>query len=436
DGAYTSWSFGYDPVTQALRGLGVRADRYRFLQGYDLASNIGGHELAGGRIGHLSNYFPNYTEYPIADSLASWYRIMIQSSHIRTFTVLDEQDAALVEQWWDRDTGSNQGDRCIFASGDNVFDMLFGPGSVTFQTSLAQNVFGVFAATSQWSGTTTTPYPTIDDRFAASSAGPALAAANTFTYPLDGGCGAYNGFDALTKVGTADAFSAVFYPNSQIAGIARMSENDGVADKDRSKAIGYAYSLQFIRDPAYAQTNANYTRSGVENRMRVLYKFLTSCRGPRTGAPADTGKCWPCPSPGTTLALMQADWAGQSSGFATGTWGSLYPIQAGALATAVEEPTPPPVYVNSLLQNRPNPFNPETAIPYSLATGGRVAIRVFDISGRRVRTLVDRVEPVGPHVVRWNGKSEEGLRVASGVYFYRITYPNGETSAKKLMIVR
>ena len=437
DGAYTSWSFGYDPVTQALRGLGVRVDRYRFLQGYDLGSNIGGHELPGGRIGHLSNFFPNYTEYPIADSLATWYRIMIQSSHVRTFTVLDEQDAALAEQWWNRDTGSNQGDRCIFAAGDNLFDMLFGPLVVTHQTSLAQNVFGVSASASQWSGTSTTPYPTIDDRFAAASAGPSLAAANTFTYPLDGGCAAYNGFDALTKVGSADAASAVFYPNSQIAGIARMSENDGVADKDRSKAIGYAYSIQFIRDPAYARTNANYVRSGVENRMRVLYKFLTSCRGPRTGAPADTGKCWPCPSPGTTLPLMQADWAGQSSGFATGTWGPLYPIQAGALATAIEEPTQaPPVFVNALLQNRPNPFNPETAIPYSLAMSGRVAIRVFDISGRCVRTLVDRVEPAGPHLIRWNGKNDAGLRAASGVYFYRITYPDGGVSAKKLMIVR
>ena len=90
----------------------------------------------------------------------------------------------------------------------------------------------------------------------------------------------------------------------------------------------------------------------------------------------------------------------------------------------------------ALEQNRPNPFNPETVIPYSIAIRGRVEIRVFDIMGRSVRTLVDRVETAGVHIVRWNGKTDGGVRSASGVYFYRITYPSGEASAKKLMIVR
>jgi len=201
--------------------------------------------------------------------------------------------------------------------------------------------------------------------------------------------------------------------------------------------LGYGYSIQFVRDAAYGPTNANYAHSGIENRMRVLYKFLTSCRGARTGAASDTGKCWPCPSPGTTLALMQADWASQSAGFQTSTWGPLYPIQAAALVTSIEEPAPEsPPHVNALFQNRPNPFNPETVIPYSIAVRGHVAIRVFDIMGRSVRTLVDRVEIAGDHLVRWNGKTDGGARAASGVYFYRITYPSGEISAKKLMIVR
>jgi hypothetical protein len=203
--------------------------------------------------------------------------------------------------------------------------------------------------------------------------------------------------------------------------------------------LGYGFSFQFIRDPAVTPTTQNYARSGVENRMRVLYKFLTSCRGARTLAASDTGRCWPCPSPATApgFTSMQADWGGQNAGFQTSTYGPLYPIQAGALATAVEEPAPEtPPHVNALLQNRPNPFNPETVIPYSIAIRGRVEIRVFDIMGRNVRTLVDRVETAGLHVVRWNGKTDGGVRAGSGVYFYRITYPSGESSAKKLMILR
>jgi len=322
DGPYSTWSFGYDPVTQALRGLGVRADRYRFLAAGTFANHFGGHELPGRRQDRLSNFIPNYTEYPIADSLAKWYKIMIESSHTRTVTVFNEQDAGLAEQWWRRDTGSNQGDRCIFVNGDDMANVLLNATGVdvSLEISLAQNVFGISSVTNAWSGTNTNQFPTIDDRFAAASAGPGLAAPNTYTYPVDGGCPGPNKFDAMVKVGDTDASASAFYPNAQIAGIARSRELDTIGDKDRNKALAYGFSIQFIRDPAYSINNANYTKSGVENRMRVLYKFLTSCRGPRTSAPADTGKCWPCPSPGTTLTLMQADWAGQSAGFGTGMW--------------------------------------------------------------------------------------------------------------------
>jgi len=435
DGAYTSWSFTQDPVTQALRGMGVRADRYRFQQGYESGSNVGGHELSGYRIGNLSNYFPNLNDYAIQDSLAAWYRIVIQSSHLRTFPVVEEQDAKLVNQWWNASTGPDGGDRCIFGSGDDFFNLLLTIASppATEQISLAGDVFGVSSLIDAWSGTSTTPYPTIDDRFAAQSAGPGLAPPNTFAYPLDGGCAGRNRFDGLTLVASSDVAGSAFYPSgTELAGVARMSEKDGVADKDRNKALGYGYSIQFIRQTGIPTTASNYVHTGVENRMRVLYKFLASCRGARTGAAADTGKCWPCP----TDLDMTGEWAALS-GFVTGTWGPLYPIQAKGIAAGIEEPAPGTVpFVNALSQNRPNPFNPETTIPYSTAVKGRVVIRIFDISGRVVRTLVNRVETEGIHTVRWDGKGDRGTRVASGVYFYKIEYPDGTASARKLTILR
>jgi hypothetical protein len=440
DGTYSAWSFGLDPMTQALRALGVRADRYRLLQGYESGANYGGHELPGDRIARLSNYVPNLFEYGITDSLASWYRILIQSSHLVNFPVDDEQDARLFKDWMQRDTGSNAGDRCAFASGDSYFNLLLNAsGSAVNRIALAQTVFGVSSAVGQWGGATTILYPTIDDRFAAPSAGPALAPALTYTYPLDGGCAGPNRFDALTKVVAPDVQDAVFYPNAEVAGVIRKAEYDIVPDKDKNKAIGYAYSFQFIRKAAYPPASAGYDHSGVENRMTVLYKFLTSCRGARSGAPADTGSCWPCPGPGTTVPLMQAEWATQSVGFQTGTYGPLYPIQAMAQVTAVEDgsgATPPAPFVNSLGQNRPNPFNPETAIPFGLATPGRVTIRIYDIAGRLVRTLVDGVETPGFHIARWNGRSDDGIATASGVYFYRIEYPDGGVSSKKMILLR
>jgi len=86
DGYYSAWSpialdRVSDPVTTALRGMGVRADRYRFLQGLDEGSNFGGHELTGPpdneKPQRASNYFPNMTEYSVRESLSTWYRIMI-----------------------------------------------------------------------------------------------------------------------------------------------------------------------------------------------------------------------------------------------------------------------------------------------------------------------------------------------------------------------
>lgn len=75
----------------------------------------------------------------------------------------------------------------------------------------------------------------------------------------------------------------------------------------------------------------------------------------------------------------------------------------------------------ALDQNHPNPFNPTTVIRYDIPPPGTdVTLRIYDVSGRLVRTLVDGpVEPAS-HVVAWDGTNEQGGRVASGVYFYRL----------------
>jgi hypothetical protein len=118
-------------------------------------------------------------------------------------------------------------------------------------------------------------------------------------------------------------------------------------------------------------------------------------------------------------------------------YGPLTPIQdACSYPTGVELASPSAApRVNALSQNRPNPFNPETDIPYSLASPRRVTIKIFNVSGRCIRTAVARLETAGQHVARRNGKTDQGVKAASGVYFYRVTYPDGSSSAKKLTIL-
>ena len=72
-------------------------------------------------------------------------------------------------------------------------------------------------------------------------------------------------------------------------------------------------------------------------------------------------------------------------------------------------------------QNHPNPFNPLTTIPFALSKPGRPVLRIFDIAGRQVRTLLqgERYD-AGPGQVTWNGRDDSGKVLPSGVYFYRL----------------
>jgi len=83
-----------------------------------------------------------------------------------------------------------------------------------------------------------------------------------------------------------------------------------------------------------------------------------------------------------------------------------------------------PVYTTLVLgQNAPNPFDPQTQISYTIpgsASGAPVSLRIYDVAGRLVRTLVDAIQPPGIHVLGWDGTDERGSRVSSGVYFYRL----------------
>jgi hypothetical protein len=87
-----------------------------------------------------------------------------------------------------------------------------------------------------------------------------------------------------------------------------------------------------------------------------------------------------------------------------------------------------------LRQNRPNPFNPVTTIDYEVPGGAeRVTLRVYDVSGRLVRTLVDGRQPEGVATATWDGRNDGGGRVASGVYFYRLEA--GDTRATRRMVL-
>ena len=149
------------------------------------------------------------------------------------------------------------------------------------------------------------------------------------------------------------------------------------------------------------------------------------------------GAAAPSAHPQILEILTAADvqrWLTQAQQFGltdiTSQRGILYLQQL--LATLIPKET-------SLLANYPNPFNPETWIPYQLATPAEVSLHIYAVDGRLIRTLTLGHQPVGNYqdksrAAYWDGRNEIGEPVASGVYFYTLTAGEFTTTRKMLIL--
>ena len=116
---------------------------------------------------------------------------------------------------------------------------------------------------------------------------------------------------------------------------------------------------------------------------------------------------------------------------------SRYPVdtepEASGQSTSVETDAVPSRI--ELTGARPNPFGSSTEIAFLLPAQMRVSVVVYDVSGRRVRTLVDRALPAGRHQANWDGRTDDGQSVSAGVYFY--TFQAGDhRETRKLLHFR
>ena len=93
----------------------------------------------------------------------------------------------------------------------------------------------------------------------------------------------------------------------------------------------------------------------------------------------------------------------------------------------------PTVY--SLEQNYPNPFNPSTQIRYALPEDAMVTISIYDMMGRKVRTLVNQSMSPGYHTTLWNATNDNGLPVSAGMYIYTI-HAGSYHHMKKMVLLK
>ncbi|HWN82540.1 MAG TPA: M28 family peptidase, partial [Candidatus Udaeobacter sp.] len=107
----------------------------------------------------------------------------------------------------------------------------------------------------------------------------------------------------------------------------------------------------------------------------------------------------------------------------------------GETTTAVFEPAGVPPVRPGLGLAEPNPFEPGTRIPFTLTAKGQIALRIFDVNGRAVRTLSEGVFEPGVHAAFWDGVAEDGRRVGSGIYFVDLT-AQGQSFRRKITLIR
>jgi hypothetical protein len=152
----------------------------------------------------------------------------------------------------------------------------------------------------------------------------------------------------------------------------------------------------------------------------------------------DGGITFPDPT-GKSMQFVDGDnnigdnWNAGGSTFGTGDQGT--PGAANYDFTGVEDT---PVLATTLGRNYPNPFNPKTSFSFMLDRADHVSLRVFDMRGRQIRTIVDGNLAAGDYtnVYNWDGRDQSGRPVNSGTYFYRLTTGSGYTQAMKMTLLK
>jgi hypothetical protein len=186
------------------------------------------------------------------------------------------------------------------------------------------------------------------------------------------------------------------------------------------------------------QLRFTYTTDGAVNGTGIFLDNinpLVTCQSVSTVASAVTDTTYDYTPPSTGLwryRVRAKDADGQFS-----DW-SNQRDQTVATLTAVNTPRQ---FHTGLGANYPNPFNPSTQIPFTVggATGARgthVELRVYNVAGARVATLVDEKRVPGTYVARWTGRDDAGTPVASGIYFARLSVNGATPIVRKLVLLK
>jgi hypothetical protein len=219
-----------------------------------------------------------------------------------------------------------------------------------------------------------------------------------------------------------------------ITGRTWKSDNSGAVTTQDTNAIQYGvwYHVIYERTNAAGGKVAMDVRDGNDNRL--YYQVADMALPPLMGGSV---------SPSTVrIGRAATDMTDYPA-----NWWFIYPFRgvmdnvqifnyAARGITDVKNPGDPnSPWEFSLRQNYPNPFNPTTRIEYTLPKAMKAELVVYDLNGRRVKTLVNEEEHAGQHFVQWDGTNQAGRSVASGTYFYKLT-AGSFSKVEKMVLMR
>ena len=142
------------------------------------------------------------------------------------------------------------------------------------------------------------------------------------------------------------------------------------------------------------------------------------------------GKNWESQKSGVQSNLNGIDFVDDLHGVAVGDSGVVLTTGTGGVTSTIKTINLSPPQTFELGQNYPNPFNPTTVISYQLPANTLVTLKVYDVLGRLVKTLVQERQTAGVHSVTFNASS-----LSSGVYFYRLS-AGSFVQTMKLMLLK
>ena len=193
--------------------------------------------------------------------------------------------------------------------------------------------------------------------------------------------------------------------------------------------FGGSYSVSSNAGSTWKDTLVGYAGIGQAISFRTSHEYWIPLGYTRSWVKGvDTTNSWELIPAPDTAAIYDVTFVDPTHGWACGYWGAVYMYNKLIGIENIQSKIP----ANFILyQNYPNPFNPITKINYQLPGTNFVSIRIFDILGREVNTLVNKKQNAGNYQVEWNGNN-----FASGVYFYQLICNGILIDTKKLVLMK